>query len=589
MRIYFRTYCILLIIFSCNPKKSFDEIDNQLIEYDQKYGDSIESVSENYLKSIVQESKEKDYVRGMYNSYRRIGIIYLKLGDYQIATQELLKSIELSENEMDSFATLSSYNILGNIHFRQKRFNEAKSIYLKAFDFAKRKKSKYFISDITLNLAAIYISLNKIDSALHLANISITEKLKLDKEYQYDIAFNYQQIAEIALLKGNFDSSKYYFSLAYSSFNRNGLIDQTIYPIKGKAILYDKLNNKDSSNYYRSLLITKFKLLDDKDVKFEICGDAVELFEKVGDFASVIYFYKSKDSIQRKNNLNYFDFLTTKFNYKKKEDENFKLKSKNTTILGITFFTIIAFLFTLVTYILYRRTSKKKMELKSLEINKLIQSQELSLIDATLTGQDKERQRIAQELHDGIGSNLARAKMHFSIIEEEINRINELNKEKYSEMSNLLEDTLKDVRRISHDMYGNTVLTLGLVIAVQQLIDAIEKIYPIKIVLQEINIPKLDFDTEISIYRIVQELLSNTLKHSKAKTVNIQFIGHPNNIHLAYEDDGIGFDQSIIKEKSGIGLFSMVGRIASLHGTHTIESSIGNGFTFFADIPYSNI
>jgi signal transduction histidine kinase len=254
------------------------------------------------------------------------------------------------------------------------------------------------------------------------------------------------------------------------------------------------------------------------------------------------------------------------------------------SVVGSIFFIIVILDLFLILRLKNLKINREK-EKRISEINQLLRLQELNLIDATLTGQNKERQRIAQELHDGIGSNLARAKMHFSVMEKELDRLKQFNREQYSEMSDILEDTLKEVRRISHDMYGSTVIKFGLKVATQQLLDAVEKSYQIKVSLYSKNLPEMDYDIEISIYRIIQELLSNSLKHAEAKRIDVQLTGEQNSTSLTYEDNGKGFDFSSSKTKSGLGLLSIENRIQSLKGTFKIESQPGKGFVFFADIP----
>lgn len=224
-------------------------------------------------------------------------------------------------------------------------------------------------------------------------------------------------------------------------------------------------------------------------------------------------------------------------------------------------------------------------ERREAEISDLLSKQEILAVNAAFEAQDRERQRIARELHDNIGASLSLAKMQYSEFEKSFSELQHPQIDKFREFSRLLSKTTEDVRRISHDLHDNTITQLGMADALRQLCMAIEQSSGTAVRLQVHNFPGLEYRQEINLYRIVQELLSNTLKHSGAGRVDVQFIGSSHELNFTYEDDGRGFESS--RNKSGIGLQNIGNRMALLGATWALDSKPGQGMVLTASIPLS--
>ncbi|MBN2262577.1 MAG: PAS domain S-box protein [Prolixibacteraceae bacterium] len=198
---------------------------------------------------------------------------------------------------------------------------------------------------------------------------------------------------------------------------------------------------------------------------------------------------------------------------------------------------------------------------------------------AALRAEEKERLRLSRELHDGLGPLLSTLKIYFEAMGKHPN-----NDEIKKRIGNTIEESIRSVREISNNLSPYVLQNLGVVKALNAFVDKIVFTNKISIKLDSNFDKRFDEDIEITVYRLVTELINNTLKHAQAK--NIEVIMHLNNLKLniAYRDNGIGFDISSHKIDEGIGLFNMKSRIEKMGGTFMIDSVPGKGFIMNATI-----
>ncbi|MFK7908687.1 MAG: ATP-binding protein [Chitinophagales bacterium] len=216
-----------------------------------------------------------------------------------------------------------------------------------------------------------------------------------------------------------------------------------------------------------------------------------------------------------------------------------------------------------------------------------IKTIEKKALHATLEGQEQERKRIAQEIHDGLGPLFSSLTMHIESLEEII-------KEKTPDfifhcsiLRELSKTIAQDIRGISHALMPSAVEDFGVVTALENLCDTTNEVAKSEINFYSTNVnDRLDKNIELGLYRIGQELLNNALKYAKADSIMIQLIEHTGSIVLMVEDDGVGFDKQLIKEKKkGIGWRNINTRTKSLGGFFTIDSGMGEGVLATVEIP----
>ena len=205
-------------------------------------------------------------------------------------------------------------------------------------------------------------------------------------------------------------------------------------------------------------------------------------------------------------------------------------------------------------------------------------------IQAMIEAQEKERSRIARELHDGVVQQIGSVILKSRSI---LAKMNLLDTKESREMLEMLENSNQDLRTISHQMMPRALKELGIVSALNDLLENSLGYSKINYSLEHFNIKeRLPKKIEITIYRIVQELINNIIKHSKASEVSIQIFNTNNTIILIVEDNGVGFDKKI--SINGIGLLNISSRLDMVNGDVNFEPSPKSGTLVTIKIPLIN-
>ncbi len=232
----------------------------------------------------------------------------------------------------------------------------------------------------------------------------------------------------------------------------------------------------------------------------------------------------------------------------------------------ISIFEILVFGFGLV----YQFTEEKR------EIELKLSEERRAVAQKLITTQEQERQRIAQDLHDDLGSTL-------SMLKNKLSESNETFENQLITEMNYADKAVLDLRIISHNLMPVMFLEKGLKVATQEFVGLNN---PKKIIhfISSGNERKLAWEMELSIFRITKELLNNALKHAKASNIEIQLIYFKNFLYLSVEDNGVGFSNNN-QEIKGIGLKNISLRVDYLHGKMDKESS-DKGTLIAIEIPY---
>jgi signal transduction histidine kinase len=209
----------------------------------------------------------------------------------------------------------------------------------------------------------------------------------------------------------------------------------------------------------------------------------------------------------------------------------------------------------------------------------------LEILRTTIEVQDKERRRIAEDLHDSLGSILSAAKLKLSAMEGQLTTGGHSSQnETMNDVLSLMDEAMNEMKNIAYNIMPATLSRLGLIAALQNLFNRISSRSLLKI-----NFSTFGFDErpdqlfEVSIYRIVLESINNVVRHADARNVTVQLIRYPDYINITIEDDGKGFHQTTAVY--GNGLTNIDSRVKNLGGTLDIDSSEGSGTTIFVDIP----
>ncbi len=193
---------------------------------------------------------------------------------------------------------------------------------------------------------------------------------------------------------------------------------------------------------------------------------------------------------------------------------------------------------------------------------------------------ENERKRIAKDLHDELGTFLSAIKFQVN----QLKPTTETEEIIISKSSNQIDDVIQKFRNISYNLLPNTLVRKGLVAATKEFISRVENNIT-KINFQSIQL-NIETETSINIFRIIQEIIHNTLKHSRATKLDINIYEEGGNYIISTKDDGIGFTYNIQTQiNNGLGLLSLESRVTILGGKLNIDTAVGRGVKYFIIIP----
>ncbi len=216
---------------------------------------------------------------------------------------------------------------------------------------------------------------------------------------------------------------------------------------------------------------------------------------------------------------------------------------------------------------------------------KILKDLELTTIDAMISGQEKERQRLASDLHDSVGATLAAAKLQFHHLSKNRKK-GQQTEELFSKTGKLLDDAYTQIRSMAHVKNSGVLAKNGLLPAIQKLAKNASGINGLQIEVEDYGLEeRLENSLEISVFRILQELVTNIIKHSDATQASIAINQYKDSLNIIVEDNGKGFEARILPQRDGMGLGSIEKRVEHMEGTMEVDSTLGKGTTILIDIP----
>lgn len=550
---------------------------------------------EYYLEKGLQHAINNKLYYHELNNFRKIlNNLYFYKGDYYNATRNSSDGLATAELVNDTGHMVHYNGVLGYIYMKQENFGLSENFYREELNLSKKIKDSFLIGHAMVGLAELAFTqknyadakkmldealliYNHIDTSHHFHPFNPIERQAyiLNKQALILQATNKLQEAiensNKAVAIGNtvacnpYDIAEYYIT-AGSILNDLNRPREAISNIKkGLAIAIDISHREHKQNAY-AYLATSYKLLK--------IYDSALLYQQL--------YYTLHDSIFNGRQQMLINDITRNkeillLNQDKKIKEEAIIKQRliRNVIIGIALFTLI------ILALLYNRYRIKQKIVFQKELN----NQQNESFNAIVALQDKERKRIAQDLHDGLGPVLSAAKI--KLTEADSSSLSEKEHSIYVAATRLLDDASAELRNISHNIMPATLSKLGLESALKNLFDSISY-SGLAIHFNVHGFEKRLFEeTEIALYHIILELVNNVVKHAAAKNLSVQLIKYPQYINLTVEDDGVGFDITKIQSsKDGIGLNSLRSRVELLKGKLEIDSVPGSGTTIIADIPY---
>jgi len=506
----------------------------------------IYSTDGDFEKSLSYRLNTLDLFQAIRSSPAALRNIDLKFGIEE--NSPLWKSIEGAIYD----GIGRNYGYLNNIDSALYYLSEAESIY-------KETGNEELRMAVMFNIAVIYHNMNALEMALNTFSAILESKKNKPADVFYTLSLS--RIGQIYRLQGKYEEAILAFRKILASLAAQNSADE-----KRQAYL-DLSETYKLKNDYKMAYLYRDSVLHIADSLDKLNNQAVVAAMKV-KFETLLKEKKIK-LLEQDNIL-----------------KDFKVKQEQLLRRLLIGGIVSIFLFAIL-YISYLVKKQKTAKLIADEkITSLLRDQELKSVSEALEIQENERRRIASDLHDRLGSMLSTIKIYFSSVEEHINLLKEQSRIQYNTATTLLDEACDEVRKISHNLVSGELVKFGLVSALEQMVKTIEDAGKIKIKMLVHGLPKrLDNAVEIPLYRIIQELMNNILKHSKATVVTIQLNRSENNLNIVVEDNGMGFDVAGGIAKSGMGLKNIESRVRQLNGQVYFDSKSGRGTTVIIDLP----
>jgi len=513
-------------------------------------GNYEKSLEENFKNLKIRESLSRPDLQLI--SLTNIAISYERLGDYDNAISYNDKALYLIPKD-DIYSKATIENNIANILIRQSKFSEALEKFKAASESATTLNNKALILDTNIGIVESYIGLKKYQVAIPYANEAIRIGKEINNKASLISALNIR--GELNTEIGSADEAIPLLNRALEISIDSDIKENRVEVYTNLASAYQQLNNYEESNRMKDSIISmKNKLYSEEKTKI-----AKEL--------NIKYETAKKDILLKENEI-----------------KQFKQK-QHKILLSIGAISLLLLSLFLYAYMRNRIKSNKKiseqeLEIKTQRIDKLEKENKILGMSSMIEGQESERKRIAQDLHDGLGGLLATIKVKFGIIQKEIAALESLNV--YQQTSDMIDDACSEVRKIAHNMMPDALTQLGLAESVKDIADQYSS-FKIKVI--DLGLGTLSETQQIMLYRVIQEFLNNTRKHADASQVIIQFSADKSHNHIYLEDDGKGYDPEKLKSNKGLGLQSIESRINFIGGHMEIDSTEGVGTSLHIDIP----
>jgi two-component system, NarL family, sensor kinase len=550
---------------------------------------------------IINTDKKREI---LYKAQLNLAEIYNYNGDYTVALEHRLVALRTVEDMKDAFAEQGETYISVANDFRHLKQSDKAIEYIRKATLIFDKMEPHSKLDYFYEYYQNLLFSDKVDEAKNmlqqfdkgLAAFPLNREEKLDFSSisnklhgQFEMSYTHNYEAALAYFKKYF-----YFSTEAKDNLHIGISLNKI----GWAC--------DSLRQYPAALAALKTSFDtcisgkNIDYAYECADEMAHIYEKLKDYKNAFNFsniaFSLKDSISKDEKLKDLNFLEARYQATQKEKEIANLKVNNTqgelAVVKRNRLLMIAGICTagmlIVLTLLYRNSKQKQtilfkeQNLHKEQIKFLERQQQIISLQSMVNGQETERTRIARDLHDGLSGVFSTVKMYFSTLqhEQEALKANIL----FSKSYELIDTASEEVRRIAHNMMPEVLMKLGLVPALQDMSNNINAGKLLKVSMQSYGMDKrINVSTEIMLYRIVQELLNNIIKHAQATEAIVQFNRDVMKLTIIVEDNGRGFDLKETDDKKHSGLDTIKSRVSYLGGTISIESQHGVGTTVVMD------
>lgn len=515
-----------------------------------------------------------------------IGAIELRMGQYSNTIKTLTESVSYFEKENDELNAAKCYSNMSAAFAELENYTKAIEYNEKAMIVFDKLGLVQFQLITLPNLAAQYLQTGDTLKAIEYNRRA--EQLALNSNNKRSLSMIYNNFGSAYLDRDETLAREY---LLKALELKNELNLKAGIEVTQGNLAYLLLKNGEyekALQYYQMVE----KQVNGKQLVF-IWEQMQKCFEGLNRFQQALtYSEKARalnDSIMSADNQKIFSEIQAKYETEKKERDIFELEARNLETDNkrirnqrLFFAALVVLIVSMIlVYFNFKYIKKKQTQLQE-KLLKQLKEQELKGIDAIIDAQERERQNIANDLHDNLGSRMATLRMYIDEIKDGSNE--ESKEERLIELQKIANETYREIRKIAHENNTGAMLTEGLIPSVQIMASQISESDSLHIKVININVEQRTKNSaEIQIFRIIQELLANVIKHAEATEATIQFSEDEQQLEVMIEDNGIGFNMN--QTNLGFGLTNIEKRLQHLNGNMIIDSTPGNGTTIILSIP----
>lgn len=523
-------------------------------------------------------------------SYSLAGVLAKNSGDFATALDFHLKSLEINKRIDDKRAQASNFNDIGIVYKSLSEYDKALESYKIANSLSVELELKRGIIMTLNNIGTIYEAKEDYNAAIDYYNRAYKEALHFQMNDAQAIVLN--NLGDIYATKGNSQMARDYFRQTLAIDEKTGDNFGKVYSLVNIAGTMVATTDYDSALVYYNRALALAKDLKANKLLFDIYSSLSQLFEAKNDFKLAFKNFQTalvyQDSLSNESKQRQMAEIEARFEAKQKDNEiqllkqekiikEFEIqqhKSEIMALIGIIVFGSLVIIF------LYKRHQARQLH----KFNASMLAQKESYLMAVVEAQEDERKRIASDLHDSVGQNLAAVKLGLSSVMSIFSNQHPVST-RLGDLAQTLDSTIQEVRSLSHQMMPRMLQEDGLVPAIADMLEKTFRHSQVSCNFEHFGLEsRLDEKIEIGLFRIVQELINNIIKHSEATQVSVQLLRNAQMLILLVEDNGKGFAMSSDK-KTGIGLLNISSRVETIHGEFNLEPSPNSGTLATIRIP----
>jgi len=510
--------------------------------------------------------------------------IKFERGKKEEALEQFLVGFEVLKSKKTSFAYIEYASFLAKIFANSQNF--VKGIYYNKLAYKRSLflKDTVNITKSLIRLGSFYYAKNDLDSAKYYFRRVPYYPITPKTEQRISNAFN--NLGVIATYEGNYNLARYRNKQAYRiKENQKDSLGMAVLTVNIGNLYHYEVKYKDAINNYKLALNTVANDTTTEALNFKkrIYENLSVSYDSLRDYKNAYINLSKYDRINRilvdEQLANNLTEVAEKYSLALEEQRTEVEKSKafkaQVLFFGLAFLTLVFLILILIFYKNYKLSQQNKLE----QIQNNLQ---LKVINATIDAKEAERKTIAEILHDSVSALLSSVNLHLQASKAQLkNNIPvEINK-----AQEILGEASTKIRDLSHELISSVLIKFGLAFAVHDLCEKYSN-SELEFISDDNGIKRYHQRFEIKIYNIIEELINNILKHSKAKNASITLVErNSDTLIIQIIDDGIGFDIRKERKKDGLGLNHIDARIKMMHGVFNINSKVGEGTSIFISVP----